>query len=201
MRKQASHFVPFLMLCLMAAAPARAQLVLPTDIAVRMTASQTKNLVIGEPIDFFVFVTNNGPEPASELILISTDLRDEFNISATQVVDCNSLAALISDPPDPYYNFWWFPTSMQPPLAVGETRECHLRMALFDLAPGEFTFGFRLPNSWEDLDASNNNASVVLRRGLIEPVAVPTLSTTLLLVLAGLIAAFAALSMRRENRR
>lgn len=188
------------MLCLMAATVAHAQSVLPTDIAVRMTASQTENLVIGEPIDFHVFVTNNGPEPVSEFVLISTDLRDEFNISTAQAVKCRVLGVQVAEPPDPHYNYWWFPALTQPPLAVGETRECHLRLALFDLAPDEFIFGFGLAYFQEDLDASNNIRSVILRRGQVVPVAVPALSTTLLLVLAGLIAAFSVLSLRHENR-
>lgn len=200
MQAHARSFVHLMMFCLMAGTPVHAQSVLPTDIGVRMSASQTENLVIGEPIDFFVFVTNNGPEPVNKFILISSDLRNEFNISTAQVVSCNFLAVQVSEPPDQYYNYWWLPTLSQPPLAVGETRECHLRLALFDLAPDEFIFGFGLAYFHEDLDASNNIGSVVLRRGHVVPVEVPTLSTTLLLVLAGLIAAFSVLSLRHENR-
>jgi len=155
------------------------QFTIPADVSVRMTAAPTTGLVTGEPFVITLSVTNHGPDPVDFMVLISTDFQEEFDSSVASN-DCSGLAVVVSDGKSYHYNFWWFPTS-EGVLEVGATHVCHITLGLSPFAPDIFEFGFAIPEFFEELDPSNNSASVTLRR--VAATQLPVLSPTSLLVL------------------
>lgn len=170
---------------------ARAQ----TDVSIGLVAQPNSGLVPGQPIVFTLTVTNNGPEavPAvgSGLALYSSDIYDEFDASSGST-DCLGYTVIITDGDGfSYANLVWYPTLFLGILDTGETRSCHITLALSNQAPEEWPFSFRISDSFQDVNPSNNVATVILRRGDVSPVVVPALSLPALLLLSALLALMA----------
>ena len=156
---------------------------LPSDVSVSLMAEPTLGLESGDAVAFTVSVTNNGPEVVDRLSLASSFFRDELDVFAGSVIACEgplivSVADYIGG-----YEYWisWDPVSPTDPalltLDVGETRTCHFSMPLTSAAPDVYPFSFGLADFLADLDASNNSASVTLRRAVgLDVAPVPTLS-------------------------
>jgi hypothetical protein len=172
------------------------QFVVPADVSVQMSAAPSTGLITGQPFVVTLTATNHGPAPVDLLLLTSTAFRDEFD-SSVATNDCTDLGVVVYDGKSYYYKFWWFPTT-EGVLEVGVTRTCHITLGLSSLAPDILEFGFEVNQSFEDLDPSNNSASVTLRRASATPL--PALSVPgLLVVLVGLAVAGGLAARRRQS--
>lgn len=158
----------------------------PADVSVSLTAEPSEALVPGQPIVFTLSATNNGPDPVSQLVLISDDFVDQFDTSVGSN-DCQGLVVAVSDGKAYHYNFWWYPTLSQGTLEVGETRTCHLTLALSAQAPPVWTFGFAIPLFFVDINPLNNYGWVTLRRATGAATDLPATSWISLVILAVLI--------------
>ncbi len=181
------------------AGPAQAQ----TDLSVDFTAQPSSSLVPGQPIEFTVTVTNHGPEPVpavgSNLALFSSDFYDQFD-SSFGSADCQGYTVFVSDGDAFHFNLVWFPTFQdQGALEVGESRSCHITLALSNQAPAEWPFSFGVAESFDDINPDNNVSTVILRRGDMAPIAVPTLSTYALLLLIVALALLANTTFARTS--
>ena len=180
-----------LVLSVCACAQAAAQsVVLPSDISVGLTAEPSTNLHSWQPITFTLSVTNHGPEPVERFAIVSSPIYDELDFNNASS-DCQNIFLDVVDLVDGFYfRYSWLPV-YETPIAVNETRSCHLTLPLTAVAPAVMPFSFRLSGPWTDQNLSNNEAVVILRRGL-EPTAIPALSPALLIVLVLLIVGCAA---------
>lgn len=173
---------------MLAACPAVAGTIpVPADASVGLTAEPTVGLMSGQPITFTMSATNHGPQPIGTLGMLSSRFTNELDISSASS-DCQGLALMIVDGKDFFYYSYYWSATYEAPIAVGETRTCHLTLPLGAGAPAAWTFGFEIPNLFVDLDPSNNSAFVTLHRGVVQPKVVPALSPLLLSLLAGLLA-------------
>jgi len=161
--------------------------IVPTDVDVRLTATPSANLQPAQPIDFALAVTNLGPMPAPNVVVASTVFVNQIHLIPDSN-DCLLILGTMDGSAGPSFSYYWFPTLGAPALAVGETRTCHFQMALTASSPPSYAFGFGLPPEFVDLELSNDNATVVLRR-TVAPI--PALSTGFMLLLATLLAAAA----------
>lgn len=159
------------------------QVVLPADISVQLSAQPNTNIVPGEPIIFTVTVVNNGPESVDRLVLISSDFYDQIDLNYGSS-DCQGVVLSVTDGKTFHFNYSWNPTLFDGPLMVGESRTCNITLALTGQAPPIWPFSFAIPAFIEDIDSTNNAATVILRRGDIAPRAIPMLSPIVLLMLA-----------------
>ena len=173
----------------MAAAP---PVYLPSDVSVTLSASQSESLRPGEPLLLTVSATNYGPAPLTHFPISSVHFHDEFDTSVGGS-DCLLGVAVVDDGTPYSYYFVWDP-AQDSALQVGETRYCHITMALSAQAPPitELTFG--LPTFYLDPNPSNDRQTVFLRRALDS---IPTTSHQTLLILAGLLATSALAVLRR----
>ena len=180
-----------IVLSVCACAQAAAQsVVLPSDISVGLTADPITNLQSWQPITFTLSVTNHGPEPLERFSIVSSPIYDELDFNSASS-DCSVILLQVIDLVDGFYfRYSWRPVA-ETPIAVNETRSCHLTLPLTAVAPAVMPFSFRLSGPWTDQNLSNNEATVVLRRG-VEPTAVPALSPALLIALVLLIVGCAA---------
>ncbi|TAH44468.1 MAG: hypothetical protein EYC71_08850 [Gammaproteobacteria bacterium] len=165
---------------------------IPADVSMHLSADPDQDLVTGQPITFTLAVTNHGPEPVSVLVASSSPFTNEFVLSSG-TTDCKDLGLVVVDGQSFYYYYDWVPTSTGP-LAVGETRSCHVTLSLSAQAPDTWTFYFSIPVFYVDLDPSNNSSSVTLRRGSPTAHAVPALSPLMLFLLALLTATSGAMA-------
>lgn len=180
---------------LLVAFPASAGFVnVPADISVQLNAEPSSGLTTGEPITFTISATNHGPSPVNNLLLISSDFVDEFDLSAG-TSDCQDLGLVVADGESFYYHYHLRPTYPDP-MQVGETRTCHITLPLSAQAPDTWTFGFGVAFFYLDINPANNTSVVTLRRGLDPARAIPTLSPGVLLLLAALLLAAAAHARR-----
>lgn len=147
---------------LLCSASAYGQFTIPADVSVRMSAAPTTGLMPGEPFVITLSVTNHGPEPADPIIVISTAFTNEFDDSVG-TVDCPYMGVVVTDGKTYFYEYAWIPT-IGGAIEVGQTLTCHLTLALSANAPDIYVFEFEIPSFIEDLDPSNNSASVTLRR-------------------------------------
>jgi hypothetical protein len=177
---------------LLCSAPARSQVAVPSDVSVHLTAAPSTDLITGQPFTLALSVTNHGPDPVTRLLLISSDFKDEFDSSVASN-DCTDLGVVVTDGKSSHYNFWWYPTT-EDILEVGSTRVCHITLGLSPLAPASVNFGFSVAFFYEDLDPSNNSASVTLRRA--SATELPALSVPALLVLFGALALSGTMAVR-----
>ena len=175
-----------LVLSVCAGAQAAAQLVvLPSDISVGLAAEPSTNLQSWQPITFTLSVTNHGPEPVERFAIVSSPIYDELDFNNASS-DCQNIFLNVVDLVDGFYFLYAWQPAPTTPLAVNETRSCHLTLPLTAVAPTVMPFSFGLSRPWTDPDPSNNEATVVLRRG-VEPTAIPALSPALLIALVLLI--------------
>jgi hypothetical protein len=173
-----------------------------TDISVELSAQPNSGLAPGQPIVFTLAVSNLGPEPVDDynFALFSSDFYDQFDVSFPGTADCQGFGAIVSDGKTFHYNLVWSPTFLsQGPLLVGETRSCHFTLALSNQAPAAWPFSFGVAEFFVDLNADNNVSTVVLRRGDIAPIAVPTLSFQLMMALIFALASIACIAVSRIN--
>lgn len=178
---------------------AHAQLVIPSDIGVTLSATPSTNLVTGQPIDITVSVTNYGPEPAPQIGVVSSTFISEFDQFVTNPSECFLFVTVVDAVPTAYYYINWDVANVlgvpdSQPLNVGETRTCHFQFALTSRAPAVVRFSFMVSSYFADENPNNDSATVVLQRAVQ---AVPTLSpTTLLLLVSLLILGVTAVSRR-----
>jgi hypothetical protein len=173
--------------------------VLTEDIGVTFSASPTENLVPGQPIDFELTVTNHGDESVDFLALSSSHFVHEI-VSGPS--DCG-LVTVVADGEN-FYEFWrtWYVSGAAggAPLEAGESRTCHFQMALTYEAPVSYPFTFGLPDFFTDPNPDNDRVTLILRRGDLAPVAVPSLSAYAMLLLVAMLAIAACLGFRRFGR-
>jgi hypothetical protein len=171
---------------------------------VSFTAEPDSNLQSGQRIAFTLSVTNHGLEAAAPISLLGSPIFDEFDLS-TGTSDCGqTLGLAIVDLDDSfYYAYVWSPTMVtESPLAVGETRNCHLELELSEWAPDIFNLTFAFPYWLVDLDPSNNSATATLQRAPAgsPPVPLPSTSIGGVLLLATALLGLATRRLRRVRQ-
>ena len=166
--------------------------VLPSDVSVTLSASPASGLAVDEIIHLQLSITNNGPDPLHKVIVVSSHFYDQFDLGASSN-DCFMNFAVDDDGTPFSYLHIWFVT-LYSDLAVGETRTCHIQMALSPQAPPVTALTFGLLSSFIDSDSTNDQQTVFLRRALDS---IPTTSHQTLLILAGLLATSALAVLRR----
>lgn len=202
------HFLRFLLgviLIAVTAELAHAQIVLPSDVGVTMTASPTTDLQPGQPIDMTLTVTNYGPAAVPILVLASSVYVDEMYLVSQNAAECY-LVLDVADLPNGTEEFLiqWSVAGLGgvlPPFPAGAIT-CHFQITLTPSAPSTYSFSFGLPHSFEtDPNPTNDVATVTLQRApMAAATPLPTLSTMMLLLLAGLSAGFAAHALRHPCR-
>ncbi len=182
------------------AAPAEAQsVIVPSDVAVTFTAIPSANLSTGAPLLLAVTATNLGPQPVDTLVLESSAFTNQFDFAHASVA-CTGFVISVADGvtgPAQFMN--WYVAAVPlgtAPLAVGETRNCEIKLALSSSAPQAFSFSFGLAHEFIDVNPNNDSATVVLRQA-IPPIT--TLSAKALVLLTGLLIAAAALGWRNHG--
>lgn len=170
---------------------------IPSDVSISLTANPRNNLTPGQVVAFTITATNNGPEPVTALPLISSDFVDEFDLQAGSS-ECPGIALLVTDGETFHYNFVWYPND-EGAIALGETRVCRINLPITSRAPNVLPFSFGMPSFVTDLHASNNTATVYLRRAFVATRSVPALSPIMLLLLATSLAGVAGLAHRHKS--
>jgi hypothetical protein len=183
---------------------ARAQIFLPSDIGVTLTALPTTNLQPGQPIDMAVTVTNYGPDAVPDLFLVSSIFVDQIYFVSVNADECHWVMTVgdLADGTEEFFVQWYLAgLDVYPPFPPGSTT-CHFQIALTRSAPPTYQFSFGLPPNFEfDSNPANDVATVTLQRASPPPpTPLPTLSTWMLLLLAGLSAGLAANALKRSRR-
>jgi hypothetical protein len=185
---------------------AQALIVLPSDVGVTLTASPTTNLQPGQPIDMTLTVTNYGPADVPILFVASSVYMDEMYFVSINPDECTNMIIDVGEPTDSGYEFSaeWDLAGLGgtlPPFPPG-IAVCHFQIALTRSAPLIYQFSFGLSPSLEtDPNPTNDVATVTLQRAPPPPpTPLPTLSTWVLLLLAGLSAGLAANALKRPRR-
>lgn len=173
-----------------------------TDVSVELTAQPNSGLIPGQPIVFTLAVTNHGPLPEDDynLAIRSSDIHDQFDPSSGST-DCIGYTVIITDGDGfSYATISWSPTILgQGALQVGETRSCHITLALSNSAPADWPFSFGVADLFDDINPDNNVATVILRRGDVAPVELPALSLYTIMLLIAAIISSAWLAGRRRH--
>jgi hypothetical protein len=176
---------------------AAGEVVLQTDISVTLAAEPSVNLQSGQRIMFTISATNHGPEPVNGLPIRSSPIYDELDVfSGSAECDNNIVLAVVDLEDTFYFTFTWFAGLPESPLAVGETRICYLSLDFTPWAPPVFPFTFAM-SVVDDLNPSNNSATVYLRRPLAVD-AVP-MSPAWLSLLAALLTLVATMRQTRSR--
>ncbi|HET6545212.1 MAG TPA: hypothetical protein VFG55_00525 [Rhodanobacteraceae bacterium] len=172
----------------------------PADLSVDLLAEPNANLEPGELVTFTLSVTNHGPETVNIVSLRSSTFIDEFDLNGEGSSDCQNLVVAVGDFSGGYdYTLSWYLT-LQGPLAVGETRSCHIRLVMGNL-PAVFAFSFFVSPYFQDINPANDRATVYLRRGATPAATpIPTLSRAAASLLAALIALMAGFFAQRRER-
>ena len=157
---------------------------LPSDVSFRMAASPSRGISAGHTIELTLSVTNNGPVALKTVPILSSNFYDQFDLASTQS-DC-FIVLIVADDGTPYsYYYIWYPTD-EFEMEVGETRVCHIKLALTRAAPFVTAFSFGLPDFYVDANPANDRAAVYLQKAVDS---VPMLSPAIEALLAMLIAA------------
>jgi len=165
--------------------------VLPSDVSVTLSASPDFGLAVDEIVHLQLSVTNNGPVVLNNVIVFSSHFYDQFDLGKSSN-DC-LMTFVVDDDGTPFsYLHIWYATQYAD-LAVGETRTCHIQMALSPRAPPVTSLTFGLPYFYLDPDPTNDRQTVFLHRALDS---IPTASPMTLLALAGLLAVSAMAALR-----
>jgi hypothetical protein len=178
---------------------------LPSDVGVTLQASPSIDLQPGQPVDMTFSATNYGDEEIPVLITGSSRYVDELTIASVDPDECQLivLEEKLSNGGYDYLMEWFVsgpePT-FDPPLAPGETRACHFQIALTRNAPPAFNFSFGLAEGFHDPDPNNDQATVILQRAVATPTPVPTLSVTMLWLLAALSAVVGMIALKTSGR-
>ncbi|HOX70901.1 MAG: hypothetical protein WAS23_01540 [Dokdonella sp.] len=193
--------IAFIALALLISARINAsEVVIPSDISVHLSAQPVINLEPGEPIVFTLTIINHGPQPVEHATLISSDFFDQIDLSSGGM-DCPGFFLSVTDGETFNFNYWWDPTLLDGPLAIGESRSCQFTRAMTSQSPLAWPFSFELLGYYEDINPANNISTVILRRGDIAPTAIPMLSPTVMLLLAIALATTACCAFRERSRR
>jgi|SRR5579859_7735409 len=189
----------------MATASPLGNVMLPSDVSVSLSASPSTNLQPGQAVTLTITVTNNGPSVLTNFgVQSSNAYPNQIDVSRLNT-DCSSVVTEVVDGSSGYwYVEVWYPTDSSPstqsdwPLAVGESRSCHMTISLAPTSPDSVPFDFQLGSLWNDPNPSNNVGGVVLQRA---PVVVPALSTSMQIALTFLLAltGFAILARNRRG--
>ncbi|HET6546353.1 MAG TPA: IPTL-CTERM sorting domain-containing protein [Rhodanobacteraceae bacterium] len=171
----------------------------PADLSVALLAEPNTNLEPGELVTFTLSVTNHGPEIVNVVSLRSSTFIEELHVHDLST-DCQNLDVAVGDFQGGYdYTLSWYLT-LQGPLAVGETRSCHIQLSVGNL-PEVFLFSFFVSPYFQDINPANDRATVYLRRGPApEAAPIPTLSPTAACLLATLLASMAGFFAQRRRR-
>ena len=159
--------------------------VLPSDVAVGLTANPSSALEAGQRITFNISVKNNGSVPVDRVVLTSSPIYDELD-TTTASAECegNLVLAVVDLGSSFYYLYTWSAATSTTPLAAGETRVCTLNIDYTPMAPAIFPVTFGFPNWLSDPNPANNAASVSLLKAVATPAPVPTLAGWWQLVMA-----------------
>lgn len=179
----------------------------PTDVVVQFSATPNTDLHPGDVISFTLSVTNLGPEPVAPFAVASSEIYDELDLFDGGTTNCDDhLVLAVLDYEDHFtYELVWFPLGagdLNARLQAGETLTCDFTRPYTQWAPPEFPLTFT--SDLEDLDDSNNSATVVLRGPTAFALtAVPATSPLALTLLALLLAVAAGLGLSscRRGRR
>ena len=178
--------------------------VLPSDVAVMLSAAPDTDLMPGQPVDLTLTATNLGIEPVDTLILSSSLFVDEMHVISFNSDECYLVLTVLDGETDFFYLVSWYlavPDSADsPPLAPGESRSCHFQLSLTSQSPSVFPFSFGLSSLFSDPNPGNDRATVYLRRRGAESTPIPAASSIGLLLLAGLLT-LAAYAVSRHRPR
>nr|WP_305119336.1 hypothetical protein [Tahibacter harae] len=188
-----------LVLALLSARASAGTVQVPSDIAITLTAAPTAALRPGQPVEFTLGVTNNGPAPVRRLLITGPDVYDQIYLPGGAWTDCPMFLTVVDGSAASYWYLFWYPAFPNAPdIAVGETRTCRFRLELTPAAQAVTPVSVGLPSFYLDPNPSNDRATVLLTRA-VTPAAtpVPTLARSVLVLLAGLLAGIAALRLFR----
>ena len=167
----------------------------PSDVAVSLTATPTQSLMAEQPIALTLAVTNNGPAPLDFVFVASSEFHTDFRL---MTADCRIVTGILEVDGPATYLAYWVPTD-DGPMQVGETRTCHVQMALTPRAAPVVAWTWGLLETDTDPVPANDRATVFLRRAIESvPLASPLALciATWLLALVG----WHALRLRRSTR-
>ena len=177
--------------------------VLPSDVAVMLSAAPSMDLVPGQAIDLTLTATNRGAIPVNLVILTSSDYVNEIRPLSFDEIECYLILTVVDGGTSFFYFLSWDvanPGVGSPPLEPGESRTCHFQLSITSQAPPVFPFGFGLASEFMDTDPSNDRATVYLRRRGAELTPIPAASPIGLLLLAGFLAISAGVVRWRRTR-
>jgi hypothetical protein len=180
--------------CAFAAGSAHAGFALTSDVGVTLSASPTTQLTTGEPINFTMTVTNYGPDPIPVVEVMSSMWLNQIFPISYDPSECTLIVSVL-DGVTPSYSMSWIIAGLpgEPVFAANETRTCHFSLSLTAAAPAVTPFSFGLPSFITDLNPDNDAVTVLLQRAID---AIPTLSSMMLWLLAGLLAAMTGIVQR-----
>lgn len=160
-------------------------LLIPSDISTTVTATPQTDLQPGQMVTFTVSITNHGPAPVDSLLITGPQVYDQLFFPTGSWNDCGMFVNVVDLIDTSYWNTIWHPASpFAPALAAGETRICHLQLALTSTAPATMPVSFGLPQFIIDQNPANDRATVLLAKP-ISPV--PGLSPIALMLLTSLL--------------
>jgi Domain of unknown function DUF11 len=175
---------------------------LPTDIGVTMTANPSTNLEPGQIVDVFLTVTNYGPQTANVLVLDSSYFNHEFIISYVDPITCPEFVGAVADGIQPSTVLFWYVSGIPGvgthPLAVSETRTCHLQLTMTTYAPPVTPFSFGVSGYDPDLNPANSSATVYLSQAVPT---VPSLDGFAAMLLMMLLGSWGALGASKAHTR
>src|SRR3569623_127521 len=157
---------------------------LPSDVSFRMTASPSRGIAAGNTTELTLSVTNNGPMPLKTVPTLSSNFYDQFDQASSQS-DCFIVLNVADDGTPFSYYYIWYPTD-ESEMAAGETRVCHIKLALTPSAPFVTEFSFGLPDFYVDSNSANERQAVFQQKTIGS---VPTLAPSVVVMLFALIAA------------
>jgi hypothetical protein len=165
---------------------------IPTDIGVTMTASQTSQLAVGQPVDVTITVTNYGPNPAPLLALNSSYYTNAIEIRPQSSSECFFGGAQSRPEGQGAVSvLFWYVAGIedQPTLEVGETRSCHILLRLSARASVNVPLPFSFVVSGDnpaDLNLDNDVSTIFLELAFPTIPALSSAMKFLLIALLGL---------------
>ena len=174
-KKPSRSSAPFLLALSMLSADAYAgPLLIPSDISTAVTAAPQTDLQPGQMVTFTVSITNHGPAPVSSLLVTGPQVYDQLFFPAGSWNDSGMFVNVVDLVDTSHWNTIWYPAApIAPAIAVGETRTCHLQLALTSAAPAIMPVSFGLPQFIVDQNPANDRATVLLAKP-VRPVPGPS---------------------------
>jgi hypothetical protein len=183
------------------AASANAQLTIPADIGVTLSADPSTNLATNQSIHITLAVTNYGPDPAPQVGVVSSNFTNEIGQFVTNPDECFLFLTVVDAFLTAYQFINWDVANVlnmpgSKPLEPGETKTCHFQFALTSQAGPVVPFSFGLPSFFSDINPINDQATVLLQRAPPRVTPAPALSRWHLVALAMLFALCALARIR-----